>query len=87
MKSSQLATSCEGSGLLIRDTYAKHPTLFHWTPCRSTDLEADGLWSTLHVLEIDAWNFDGSLPLHYLDYAVVKDEHFVNTTLTLISEK
>ncbi|GIX95256.1 hypothetical protein CDAR_256572 [Caerostris darwini] len=87
MKSSQLATSCEGSGLLIRDTYAKHPTLFHWTPCRSTDLEADGLWSTLHVLEIDAWNFDGSLPLYYLDYAVVKDEHFVNTTLTLISGK
>ncbi|GFT85027.1 protocadherin Fat 1 [Nephila pilipes] len=82
--SSQLPTSCDGSGIHIQDSYASERTVLLWTPCRTLHLEdTDGFWSTLHVLHIDSWNFDGSLPLYSLDYVVIKDEHFVNTTLAL----
>ncbi|KAF8785461.1 Protocadherin Fat 1 like protein [Argiope bruennichi] len=85
--SPQLPTSCDGSGIHIHDKYATQKTLFLWNPCRSTHFDdKDGLWSTLHVLNIDAWNFDGSLPLFFLEYFVVRDDHFVNTTITLATE-
>ncbi|GBL83707.1 Protocadherin Fat 1 [Araneus ventricosus] len=87
LPSPQLPTSCDGSGLLIRDNYATQKTVLLWNPCRSTHIEdMDGLWSTLHVLTLDAWNYDGSLPLFFLEYSVVKDDNFVNTTLTLGAE-
>ncbi|GFV60761.1 CUB domain-containing protein [Trichonephila clavipes] len=71
--SSQLPTSCDGSGIHIRDSYAHEKTLLIWTPCRSVRLdETEGLWSTLHVLHIDSWNLDGSLPLYTLEYDVIK---------------
>ncbi|GFR16891.1 CUB domain-containing protein [Trichonephila clavata] len=71
--SSQLPTSCDGSGIHIRDSYAHEKTLLIWTPCRSVRWdETDGLWSTLHVLHIVSWNFDGSLPLYSLEYDVIK---------------
>lgn len=66
----QKSKSCDGSGIIIRDKYAAHQTLFSWTPCKETHL--DGLWSTLNVLKIDAWNFDGRLPPYYFEYSIIK---------------
>lgn len=74
---SRFPTTCDGSGLVVNDNYAVQKTLIFWSPCRTTNLDdSDGFWSTLHVLSIYGWNFDGTLPSFFFDYAVVKGEHF-----------
>lgn len=71
--SSQPPATCDGSGLAVYDNYAGQRTLIYWSPCRTTNLdEEDGFWSTLNVLYINGWNYDGSLPCFYFDYTVVK---------------
>ncbi|XP_054708551.1 uncharacterized protein LOC129218337 [Uloborus diversus] len=82
-----LPSSCDGSGLLVRDNYAMQKTLLFWSPCKTTNFwDNDGFWSTLHVLSIHAWNYDGNLPTFFFDYSVGKDDHFVNTTLSIESD-
>ncbi|KAG8190984.1 hypothetical protein JTE90_010843 [Oedothorax gibbosus] len=68
-----------GGGLEVRSG----PPLFTWAPCQEPAFH--GAASTLHVLHINAWNFDGSLPRYFFEYSIQKDEHFVNTTQTVDS--
>lgn len=51
--------------------------------------EAEGFWSTLNILYITGWNFDGGLPPFFFDYSIFKGyfsidkmiEHFIATTI------